>query len=748
MARTPEHKRVKTDAESRARGQAARRTQTAASRGGSASNATSLLGKRRADPEEPAGSAPAKRRAPTGSSGQVVDNQSTMTSLLGKRRADPDDAVDSHNTKRRVPASSSRKVLHNQLSIKDASTAAPTLLTSASTTQSRRPADTTSANIQVAVRVRGESWIDSPPAAECCLITEGARSDTLAVYTEPGAGILTAPPTSSLLPFASPIKPSRGKGAAAASDGVATSGKGKAKADSTDVSSRRTYNFDHVFGPEADQNMVYQDVAAPIISDVLDGYNCTIFCYGQTGTGKTHTMEGDLSPHPSSGTFASGAGIIPRTLFRIFHQLEQSGAEFSVRVTYVELYNEEARDLLADEDLNATTAADESDVSATKKTKPGAQVKAGKGGKSQASSSSSNNNKAGIRILNDSKTGVKLEGVEEVPITSAEHGLNILRRGSAKRQVASTNCNSQSSRSHSIFTLTIHHTTTTNLSSSQSGPAPGGPSATRPPVLGADGQPVNTAASGQSGEDVFRIGKLNLVDLAGSENIGRSGAAERQAKEAGMINQSLLTLGRVINALVEKQSHIPYRESKLTRLLQESLGGRTKTCIIATVSELRSSMDETLSTLEYATRARSIQTRPEINARTTRTALLSEYIAENLRLREDLKVTRSRNGVYLSPEQMQKMDQDYANAVTEKDKIKAQYDLAKSENQSVQEQLEQNSAVLARKEEEARAAKAEVERLRKLNSNLQSDLDEAVERRKEAEEQRRSYQRNGQTLNH
>ncbi|KAK0542159.1 Kinesin- motor protein [Tilletia horrida] len=428
-------------------------------------------------------------------------------------------------------------------------------------------------------------------------------------------------------------------------------------------------------------------------------------------------MEGDLSPHPSSGTFASGAGIISRTLFRIFHQLEQSGAEFSVRVKYVELYNEEARDRLADEDLNATTAADESDVPATKKTRSGAQVKAGNGGKYQASSSSSNhnNNKAGIRILNDPKRRVKLEGVEEVPITSAGPGLRILPRGSVKRQITSMNCNSQSS--------------------SQSGPAHGGPSATGPSVLGADGQPVTIAASGQSGEDVLRTGQLNLVDLAGPENVGRGGAAERQAKEAGMTNQSLLSLGRIINAL-------------LTRLLQESLGGRTKTCIIATVSELRSSIDKTLSTLEYATRARSIQTRPEINERTTRTALLSEYIAENLRLREDLKVTRSRNGVYLSPELMQKIGQDNANAVTENDKIKAQYDLAKSENQSVQEQLEQNPAVLARKEEEARTATAEVETLRKLNSNLQSDLDEAVERRKEAEEQRRSYQRNGQTLNH
>merc|ERR1719337_432906 len=128
--------------------------------------------------------------------------------------------------------------------------------------------------------------------------------------------------------------------------------------------------------------------------------------------------------------------------------------------------------------------------------------------------------------------------------------------------------------------------------------------------------------SSAEGEEVLRVGKLNLVDLAGSENVGRSGAVDGRAREAGNINQSLLTLGRVITCLVEHSPHIPYRESKLTRLLQDSLGGRTKTSIIATISPATINMEETLSTLDYASRARSILNRPEINAKLSKEDLV------------------------------------------------------------------------------------------------------------------------------
>jgi kinesin family member 11 len=140
------------------------------------------------------------------------------------------------------------------------------------------------------------------------------------------------------------------------------------------------------------------------------------------------------------------------------------------------------------------------------------------------------------------------------------------------------------------------------------------------------------------GEDMLRVGKLNLVDLAGSESIGRSGAKNDRAREAGMINQSLLTLGRVINALVERSQHVPYRESKLTRLLQDSLGGRTKTCIIATISPAKVNIDETISTLDYASKAKSIHNKPQINQTMTKRTLIKEYVTEIQKLKGDLRV--------------------------------------------------------------------------------------------------------------
>ncbi|KAH8925246.1 kinesin-domain-containing protein, partial [Atractiella rhizophila] len=322
-----------------------------------------------------------------------------------------------------------------------------------------------------------------------------------------------------------------------------------------------TWNFDHVFGPESEQIEVYENVAKPLLKEVMMGYNATIFCYGQTGTGKT--------------TVPPDAGLIPRTLHDLFDNLESIRSEYTVRVSFVELYNEELRD------LNITDAD-------RGKLEP-------------------------LRIFEDPKKGggVVITGLEETLISSATEGIKVLQRGSSLRVQAATKCNEQSSRSHSVFSITVH-----------------------------------LKESSATGEDLLRVGKLNLVDLAGSENVGRSGADKGvRAREAGMINQSLLTLGRVINALVASGGvktgagvHIPYRESKLTRLLQDSLGGKTKTCIIATISPVKSNLEETLSTLDYAMRAKSIKNKPEVNQRMTKGALLNQYAFEIERLKADLLV--------------------------------------------------------------------------------------------------------------
>ncbi|KAF7557213.1 hypothetical protein G7046_g6095 [Stylonectria norvegica] len=345
--------------------------------------------------------------------------------------------------------------------------------------------------------------------------------------------------------------------------------------------SNRTYNFDRVYSQAADQNMIFDDTVKPILEEMLAGYNCTIFAYGQTGTGKTYTMSGDMSE--TLGMLSDEAGIIPRVLQHLFRKLELDDAESTVKCSFIELYNEELKDLLS---------VDES-------------IK--------------------LKIYDDTSrrghSSTIVQGMGEKHIKNAAEGVKVLQEGSLKRQVAATKCNDLSSRSHTVFTISTY--------------------VRKPNEHGVDA--------------LVSAGKLNLVDLAGSENIQRSGAENKRAAEAGLINKSLLTLGRVINALVDKGAHIPYRESKLTRLLQDSLGGRTKTCIIATISPAKTNLEETISTLDYAFRAKNIRNKPQLNPMVEKKTLLRDFTNEIEKLKSELISTRQRNGVYLSNEVFEEM---------------------------------------------------------------------------------------------
>ncbi|KAK7020576.1 kinesin motor domain-containing protein [Favolaschia claudopus] len=363
---------------------------------------------------------------------------------------------------------------------------------------------------------------------------------------------------------------------------------------------------------------------------VVMGYNCTLFAYGQTGTGKTYTMQGDLTPTPL-GNPSTNAGMIPRVLFRLFHHLESSGSDYSVKVSYIEL----KRSTYGHGKDNAAAKASE-----------------------------------GLKIFDDaSKNGVFIQGLEEVAVKDSADALALLTKGSERRQIAATKFNDHSSRSHSVFSITVH---------------------------------VKEAGHVAS-DDLLKIGKLNLVDLAGSENIGRSGAENKRAREAGMINQSLLTLGRVINALVDKAQHVPYRESKLTRLLQDSLGGRTKTCIIATVSPARSNMEETLSTLDYAMRAKSIRNKPELNQRMTRNSLLKEYVAEIERLKADVLAAREKNGIFFSEETWQQLSAEHEVRQTELEEARKQVDI-------VEGQMRNSIALLKKREGELKETRDQLKK--------------------------------------
>ncbi|MCO5586466.1 hypothetical protein L7F22_040406 [Adiantum nelumboides] len=422
----------------------------------------------------------------------------------------------------------------------------------------------------------------------------------------------------------------------------------------------RTFTFDKVFGQQAQQKDLYDQAISPIVNEVLEGFNCTIFAYGQTGTGKTYTMEGAARKSKIVGELPAEAGVIPRAVEQIFQTLESQKAEYSMKVIFLELYNEEITDLLAPEDISKSL--DE------RQRKP-------------------------LVLMEDGKGGVLVRGLEEEVVYSANEIFNLLERGSSKRKTAETLLNKQSSRSHSIFSIIIH-----------------------------------IKESSLGGEELIKCGRLNLVDLAGSENVSRSGAREGRAREAGEINKSLLTLGRVITSLVEHLGHVPYRDSKLTRLLRESLGGRTKTCVIATISPSLQCLDESLSTLDYAYRAKSIKNKPELNQKVMKSALIKDLHVEIERLKADVAASREKNGIYLPRDR---------------------YLQEEAEKKALSDSLEQMVSEMSDKDKQIKALQISLEsqeglcatiadKLEATQNNLEQTENELTEARKKTEQAQHS----------
>eukprot|EP00177_Eucheuma_denticulatum_P008603 GFKZ01015660.1.p1 GENE.GFKZ01015660.1~~GFKZ01015660.1.p1 ORF type:complete len:1167 (+),score=203.81 GFKZ01015660.1:298-3798(+) len=422
---------------------------------------------------------------------------------------------------------------------------------------------------------------------------------------------------------------------------------------------KKTYTYDHVFGPDATQQDVYRGVVESIVDEVLQGYNCTVFAYGQTGTGKTHTMEGRRDSEMvaiEERRIAENAGIIPRAVKQVFDHLRSITDEHSVRVSHLELYNEQLTDLLSPHDAGSDS----------------------------------------LRMYEDPAKGTFVQGLEDIVVTNEEEIFAVLDKSALKRRTAETLMNKYSSRSHSVFSITIH-----------------------------------IKESTPEGADLLKVGKLNLVDLAGSENVGRSGAIKGRAREAGNINQSLLTLGRVITALVDRHPHIPYRDSKLTRLLQESLGGRNKTCIIATVTPGSHSLEETASTLDYAYRAKSIKNRPTVNQMIAKHVLLKEYTEEILKLKKELDANRSKNGVYLPPEEYQKLQ---SIASQQKDTI-SELELRNEEFEkrtaSLREKLETTQGALDREQAQLKNTQFVLEETKRHLSRTEKALSQVTQQKEE-----------------
>ncbi|KIZ06247.1 kinesin family member 3B [Monoraphidium neglectum] len=331
----------------------------------------------------------------------------------------------------------------------------------------------------------------------------------------------------------------------------------------------KMFTFDQVYDWDSNQKEIFEITARPIIDAVMDGYNGTIFAYGQTGTGKSFTMEGKDEPPELRG-------IIPGAFNYIFETIaRQSGSkEFLVRASYLEIYNEDIRDLL------------------------------------------SKSPEAKLELKESPDRGVYVKDLMQFVVKGVPEISSVLQVGKKNRVVGATMMNQDSSRSHSIFSITIE--TTERI-------APGAQAA--------------AAADGH-----IRVGKLNLVDLAGSERQSKTGATGDRLKEGIKINLSLTALGNVISALVDgKSSHIPYRDSKLTRLLQDSLGGNTKTVMVANVGPADWNYDETLSTLRYANRAKNITNKPRINE-DPKDAMLRQFQDEITRLKEQLAARQAAGG--------------------------------------------------------------------------------------------------------
>ncbi|KAF6160532.1 hypothetical protein GIB67_019472 [Kingdonia uniflora] len=307
------------------------------------------------------------------------------------------------------------------------------------------------------------------------------------------------------------------------------------------------YGFDRVFGPSTTSQMVYDVAARPVIKAAMEGINGTVFAYGVTSSGKTHTMHGD---HNSPG-------IIPLAIRDVFSIIQDTpGREFLLRVSYLEIYNEVINDLLDPMGQN-------------------------------------------LRVREDGQ-GTYVEGIKDEVVVSPGHALSFIAAGEEHRHVGSNNFNLFSSRSHTIFTMMIE-----------------------------------SSGHGDDYDGVI-FSQLNLIDLAGSES-SKTETTGLRRKEGAYINKSLLTLGTVIGKLSEgKASHVPYRDSKLTRLLQSSLSGHGHVSLICTVTPASSNMEETHNTLKFASRAKRVEICASRNKIIDEKSLIKKYQTEISSLKQEL----------------------------------------------------------------------------------------------------------------
>ena len=423
----------------------------------------------------------------------------------------------------------------------------------------------------------------------------------------------------------------------------------------------KSFTYDSVFPQDSTQEMVYAKAVSHITEFVLDGYNGTIFAYGQTGTGKTHTMEGDIHS-------AEQKGVMPRAFDHIFAhiariQSEKNNFQFLVSCQFVEIYMEDVMDLL---------------VPAKTTDRPKLQLK------------------------ETAEGAIFVAGASKYTVRSSAELLSWLEKGKENRKVGATNMNAGSSRSHCIFTIT-----------------------------------VETSEVRDDGQEHIRVGKLNLVDLAGSERQGKTGATGQRFKEATRINLSLSALGQVISALTSRTpTPLSYRNSKLTRLLQDSLGGNTKTVMIANIGPADYNHDETVETLRFASRAKLIKNKPKVNE-DPRDAMLRQYQDEISKLRQALLDAETlENG---DPEAIARLLGEMGGGGAKQEKIVEKVEVVgvqKEEIDKVEEERQRKVVELQQRHAQETAALLSLQN--EINTKAQATKEQVNERNRLLEQQRRT----------
>ncbi|KAM6981182.1 LOW QUALITY PROTEIN: kinesin-like protein KIF21B [Aplochiton taeniatus] len=386
----------------------------------------------------------------------------------------------------------------------------------------------------------------------------------------------------------------------------------------------KAFTYDYVFDLSSEQHQIYQAAVHKLVEGCFEGYNATVFAYGQTGSGKTYTMGTGFDVNVSE----EEQGIIPRAVHQLFQgiQIRRTKAqgegthppEFKVSAQFLELYNEDILDLFD-------------------------------GGRDP----DSKGRKSNIKIHEDANGSIYTTGVTSRLVNSEEELLQCLKLGALSRTTASTQMNAQSSRSHAIFTIYLCQMRVCQRAEDQVGVTreealdQGGNRQRYGHVLKDNGDvdgdvsgEVNGVGGGPMSQPEYEtlMAKFHFVDLAGSERLKRTGATGERAREGISINCGLLALGNVISALgdqTKKGGHVPYRDSKLTRLLQDSLGGNRRTVMIACVSPSDRDFMETLNTLKYANRARNIKNKVVVNQDKT-SQQISALRAEIARLQMEL----------------------------------------------------------------------------------------------------------------